>query len=301
MSSFSNLLLFWALFCVTLISDVYAQTPDTLDPRGYMPLAVGNTWEYEHTIIRPRTVDRPVDESKRQFERYVVLEELIRNDTLFYKLLVDFRDEDLIPLSRDTVLIRYDSSTSSIAGEKMPQIFDWLRCLDADFGTTKPSNGFCWDFIFSDVLEYSELTFSNDPVMIKRFEDFAWGFRAWHGVGIVAGGGGCEPCDAFSDSDHWLLKYAVVDGGTYGAQIVSIESHIQPKQALFTVYPNPAHAEVFVNVSQPGKIEIFDMLGRLVSEKEIRSVGIEKMDLQNYGPGLYVVRLGSEARTLIVR
>ncbi len=274
--------------------------PDTLDPRGYMPLKVGNTWEYWYGISRPVTIYRPVDESKILLERYVVLGEVSRNDSLFFNLLYDVRNSDGTPYLRDTVLVRYDTLTASIQGTELPQIFEWLRCLDAPFWSTNDSNGFCWDFISADAEPYPELTNNTEPIPIKHFESYVWGFRTSHGIGILSGGGGCEPCDAFSDTDYWLLKYAWVNGKSYGAEIVSVGSYRLPKPS-FTVYPNPASTEVFVNSSQSGVIEFFDVLGRRGVKIEMRLPGIEKINLQNYQPGMYIIRMDREVRTLIVQ
>lgn len=62
--------LFAAAVCISWTSALQAQA---VDPSEFFPLAVGNEWEYEHELVRPRTEDRPVDESETRVERYRIL------------------------------------------------------------------------------------------------------------------------------------------------------------------------------------------------------------------------------------
>ena len=68
----------------------------------------------------------------------------------------------------------------------------------------------------------------------------------------------------------------------------------------FTLYPNPAHDEVTVSVSQPSTLTVLDMAGRVViSSTPITSdLRIPTSDLP---AGVYFVRVGSTVKKLIVR
>jgi hypothetical protein len=61
------------------------------------------------------------------------------------------------------------------------------------------------------------------------------------------------------------------------------------------IYPNPAHAYVYVNygteVSEAGSLRIVDLAGRTVQNAEVfAGYTIQKLDVSNLSPGVYLVQ-----------
>lgn len=187
------------VFCATTASGSAAQQADTLDARGYFPLQVGNVWEYTHHLTRPRTIYRPTDESERRQERYFVADSLRRDDTLFYQIVYREHDQQGTLLRLDTLAVWYDEPTSTLRGGESLAMLRLLCGLNAPFGDNRYTDS-CWPFVENSELLMPPL-FGTTPVTAKKFGSHVWAFEAVHGVGVVTGRGGCEPCGSFSDYD----------------------------------------------------------------------------------------------------
>lgn len=68
------------------------------------------------------------------------------------------------------------------------------------------------------------------------------------------------------------------------------------------VYPNPAQgATVQVEITAPGRWEVWDEQGRLMSVGQWNSAGLHQLDLARWSPGMYVLRVEGHAPVRFVR
>ncbi len=91
-----------------------AQEPDTLDPRGYFPLAVGNEWEYRYDLYRPASPYRERDESRTEYYRVRIIDGGLGPDGDQFAIVEERLSGSTVPYSRDTVLVWYDQETASV-------------------------------------------------------------------------------------------------------------------------------------------------------------------------------------------
>ena len=71
----------------------------------------------------------------------------------------------------------------------------------------------------------------------------------------------------------------------------------------FKVYPNPATDKVFVNITEPTEIGVFNISGQLLVHKLVES-SHDHISLQNLPTGMYLVKAlkkGGSAQKLIVK
>lgn len=271
--------------------------PDSLDWHGYFPMQVGNVWEYTHSLYRPRTSTRPEDESEVRLERHHIISSEARGDTVVYSLVYQERTEENVPISRDTLDLWYDEASASVVGRSvLPGVLDWLRCLDLPFGALDIPADCWWWTQASEVQVFGEVEAST-----KGFYTIVYGFEAVHDLGVVSGGGGCEPCSPLDDTDYWSLKYAEIKGTKYGTVIVSTQQDAIPETSGLETYPNPT-AGVLNVVSHEGKdVVVYDILGRLVLRASLEPSGKATVDMSPFVRGVYVVTVGSRSRTVVVR
>ena len=274
--------------------------PDTLDWHGYFPLRVGNIWEYQHVLFRPQTVQRPVDESEIRHERYHVVDSTAQGDTLLYVIEFEERSEQNVLIARDTLHSWYDEGTASVPG--LPGVLGLLRCLNSPFNRDLsvyiPPD--CWPFVGQEDLFVPDL-FGPEPVTVKGFGAFVWGFATVHGVGVISGGGGCEPCGAFDDRDEWRLKYAQIGHEVYGSQIVSTERNTVIDAPRLVAYPNPTTGQLILEAPAGQQLEIYDIVGRRVRIERLDQSGWMLLDLSNLASGVYVLKVGLESQMIILR
>ncbi len=288
----STLLILW------WIPPLQAQIPDLLDARGYFPLALGNSWEYEHVLERPATTDRPSDASETRFERYTVV--ALRDDdnpddfALVYSEWSPTREL----LTLDTVYVRFDLQSSSISGDRLPGILSFLRCLGSPFFPIKPIPTSCWPNVLTSVVFIPEL-FGAEATLSKQLSSFVWVVELVHGVGAVHAAGGCEPCGPLDDRDTWRLAYARVAGESFGASVVTTEPDARDQVAASSVYPNPARDWVVVTGIPGTRVSIFDILGRKKRQEGIDSGGRVRIEVSSLSPGIYVVVSGNGTQLLV--
>ena len=291
------------------VSISVAQTPDPSNGHGYFPLDVGNEWQYEHQLYRPQTVDRPVDASETRYERFVVIETWDSPDSIYYRVSYEEFDDGGELIASDTVLVWFLKLEATYGGYDLPDVFSWLRCLESPFDPTDPIPEDCWPFVQASEIYAPEL-FGPGPVLVKSFSSFAYEIILVHGVGLVRGGGGCEPCGPFDDRDDWFLRYARVSGSVYGAQVVRVEDPDAPPKPEFVVFPNPAQSRTSLAFALTGaetvRLEVFNLLGRLVSREfsSVLAAGqyTETIDVSHLPAGVYFFRLttGRASKTVTV-
>lgn len=275
-----------------------AQDPDTLDPRGYFPLEVGNTWEYVHDLYRPVTIGRPQDESETLLERYHILRSYIERDTTFYDLLLRIQKEDGTPVSVNVYKVWYDSTEASVRG---PSIISWLRCLNSPYGTSDPAPFDCWPFVNREEVYDPDFFGTEAYVEVKTFSSFVYGMTVKHGIGVLSAGGGCEPCSPFDDSDYWTLKYANIAGRAYGAVILEIGDPSSTPRRHLAVYPNPVFGTAIIEAEGYSRIEVIDLLGRQVETVELDAGGRVQYDFDGYPPGVYFIVSAGQVQSVLVQ
>ena len=145
--------------------------------------------------------------------------------------------------------------------------------------------------------------FQDAVVDAKVFESYVWGHVVVHGVGLVSLGGGCEPCDPFSDTDHWDLAFALVGGNTYGQPVVNLDIEhggVRHVPVPLVVWPNPSAG--MINIQAPGGevVRVYDMLGREMTRIRASVAGYDQLDLTALPPGTYVVVAGRTVTTVVL-
>ena len=75
-------------------------------------------------------------------------------------------------------------------------------------------------------------------------------------------------------------------------------------QSNFEMYPNSANDQVIVNIRGFETLQLFDLRGRVVLEKEVNGAGLVGIDTGGLASGIYSVRLvkdvNSQSRLLMV-
>ena len=115
----------------------------------------------------------------------------------------------------------------------------------------------------------------------------------WHFLGWNDGGVG-NPRNLFVTSDTAIVALFEWVADSVGIEVVS------GQWPVASIYPNPAHGEVTVSVSQPSTVTVLDMTGRVVipptpitSDLRLQTSGLPS--------GVYFVRVGSTVKKLIVK
>jgi hypothetical protein len=280
----------------------FPTSEDTLDARGSIPLQVGNTWEYVHRMHRPPWVEQPIDRSEVRRERYTLVDSLVLPDTVFYTLVFEEQSEPGTLLRRDTARVWYEESAASLRAKGYAGILERLTCLDADFGSHDNFPSDCSPFVRADAVSFPEL-FQDEVVDAKVFASYVWSHVVVHGVGLVSHGGGCEPCDPFSDTDHWGLAFAVVGGNTYGHPVVNLDiKHGGARRVPvpLDVWPNPSRGMINIQTSGGEVVRVYDMLGREMARIRASVAGFDQLDLTALPPGTYAVVAGRAVTTVVL-
>jgi hypothetical protein len=288
-----------AAFLLVGASPAGAQEADTLDAARYLPLEIGNVWEYKRVAYRPRSPLRDVDSSFVNYERYAIIGTETIGDTVFHRLDLQIRDQDGTFLQRDTSLIRYDASTGGMDARGNAGIFADIACLDAAIGENYGVD--CPYVVTLHEGDFIPLFDDEQTRWFKQYFSFGFEYILAHEIGPVMFGPVCEGCSVMSDDDGWALIYARVDGVEYGQAVVSVESPMRiPMVPTLQVYPNPASDHVNVSAAS-NRLDVFDLLGRRVAEVKVAAGDRIRLDVSTWPRGAYIVYSGEQSRVLIVR
>lgn len=101
----------------------------------------------------------------------------------------------------------------------------------------------------------------------------------------------------------WTLRYAVVDGQTYGANPVAGEAEPDAATGGIRVYPVPSRSAVTVEVAEAASVEVLDALGRRVATGEAAAGRPLRLDVSAWPAGVYVARTdaGESVRIVVAR
>ncbi|WP_420455038.1 T9SS type A sorting domain-containing protein [Rubrivirga sp.] len=295
-----------------------AQGPDTLDWRGYFPLAVGNEWEYEVRLRRPATLNRPTDESRTEYLRFRIVGAGPGGASDRFTLVEERFAVDGVLLARDTSVVRYDAESASVFATDVGLNGDSYDrpappfAADLDLPCDDPyADGGYWvlaNCIDETEAEYWVPTFVREPlapVVTKAFFNLGGGSAtAVHGFGFVADSFHPDGCSFFCDSDEAVVTFAVVGGQTFGARAVGVE--VPPDRLRLgplVVYPNPTAGRVTVEAGprSGGHVTVFDVMGRLVRSVTLPADGTVGLDLGDLPPGLYSLRAGPQTGRVVLR
>lgn len=280
---------FWLLlFAATTALPALAQTPDTVAWRRYFPLAVGNAWEYEHVQYNP---------GYPWHERYAITNRtVLEGDTLFS--LTAYRLNTVTKaVEHDTLTVRYDDTTAAVVDVRngLPTPFPFGCGLNA-------SGPGWWEgprcFVYVRPLIDSSYYNPWRGRTGKYLGSYVYGGLWIADLGMVEGGGGCEPCGPLDFSEGWTLRYARVNGVEYGQRIVASEAAERPEVAALRVWPNPSRGAATVEADPFASVVAFDLLGREAARTAADAAGRASLALT---PGVYVVRAGTGHATLVVR
>ena len=280
--------------------------PDTTDWRRYLPLEVGNQWQYH--------VDRFI-ETDFDFGYEVTGEEVIDGEPHYlvrYCRLSDFGTEfscsDPVPVRYDEenrgVVRRNQAEDGSISYTKYIVPF----CpLDSAFGSDQEADCFELGGIYLSVSgEYGSGVVVGGDVLGDTRKTYNDGLQ---GYGSVVAGVGYTGYTNVDTDEAETLIYTQLDGVEYGARAFVFPTAdepgaAQPVTTAFTeVFPNPARtsvqAQYALGAPQAVTLELIDLLGRRVRAAELgrQGAGAHDVEIDTAGlrPGLYVLRLRGDA------
>jgi hypothetical protein len=67
------------------------------------------------------------------------------------------------------------------------------------------------------------------------------------------------------------------------------------------LYPNPGSEEIYISLNRNTlsiNYQINDINGRLLIDKRVKNVSILKLNVKNWNPGLYFIKLTEDNRTM---
>lgn len=270
--------------------------PDTLDPRGYYPLAVGNAWEWTTRIFV----------SYSAFERHEITGDTTVAGRRYFiqsEYLAEADPVYGIDLKRSRrLLLRYDPVGARVVALAPAGGAEWgYTCdLSTPFGASascgdgrgmRASGGFGvspWDFVLigTDTVRYRA---------VKHLYSLGGGDSFYHGLGRLPGLG-----DGATGSVDFV--YVRVAGRAYGlSQMPTGTEDADAPDAAMTVYPNPARERLVVSgTGQGGTAVVYDALGREVRAVECGRSQPCDLDLTGLQRGTYFVQVdGGQGRSLV--
>jgi hypothetical protein len=99
---------------------------------------------------------------------------------------------------------------------------------------------------------------------------------------------------------YYRLKMTKKSGSIAYSSIQKI--YVASDNDAITVYPNPAHDKLFITGNSSPDLIVVDIEGKLIWKKKITpGAGTISLDLPPLAKGIYILRLGSTARKLIIQ
>jgi len=276
------------LFFILLVGATYAQTDSVL---SYMPLAIGNQWQYKvHQIV----YGPPHTDTTIYYSFFVVERDTIMSNGYQYQVIKS-SDSTTRYIHIDSVTACvYEYENDSSRGLKT----DNLRCSEGDlFGRGSQCNfidtatvlnyqtwimGISW--IAPDITLSHILVMDIGKTYQYRYESFGWGIE-------------------------WIsnLIYAKINGVEFGEMVNSIRE-IENELTGFNLhqnYPNPFNPITKINYDIPQRdfvsLKVYDVLGNEIAilvreEKPVGEYDVE-FDGRELTSGIYFYRLTSGSYT----
>lgn len=114
-----------------------------------------------------------------------------------------------------------------------------------------------------------------------------------------------EPHDCYMYHCHILTHEDAVGGGMMHQFVVTDDAGCSPQKLTLVnelvLFPNPTSGELFLRgpSSLPSTIEIFDLMGRLISKQNLLSfINNATINIEGIPPGMYIVRWKNSKETL---
>jgi hypothetical protein len=295
-----------------------ASVPDTTAPWRYYPLHVGDEWQYDveayyYDYCRPcryQEVRRVVGTAVVEGWEYAV----VRTQTHNVPTMPN------PPGPGGTFYVRFDPAAATPVyyggGQEHPVDGGGCRLDEAFPAPPDTSRAItCPDHPDDPWLPATvrggydlPLPFGGDATQ-KAFR-YPYGFAQQQavyaaGIGLLAGGGYYE----IDLGEFMTLRYARVDGVTYGSPVVAGDTGSEPRRPLsLAATPNPTAGPLTLALDFPAAgpvvVEVFDALGRRVYRREATlPAGAHALDLDAsaWAPGAYVVRVTASGAAAAVR
>lgn len=277
--------------------------PDTTDWRRYLPLEMGNAWQYRYESGGPSF----------SFGYEVVGEEEIDGTTHY--LIRECRlwsgggattcfGPFAVRYGAEAVLVRYDQDGGGDEVNYGPWLSEVFCPLGASFGETELG---CSDFLaFGSVTgAYGEGYALDDEIVGDTRKTFDDGMEV-QGRGVFVAGVGLV---AEAGRDTFRLVYARLGEVEHGTPIFGFPTAGEPDagqptaSAITQVFPNPtrgaAQAQYALAAPQAVTLDLVDLLGRVVRSTEMgrQPAGAHDVRIDTGGlrAGLYVLRLRGDA------
>lgn len=139
--------------------------------------------------------------------------------------------------------------------------------------------------------------------------------NTWETLGKVQGIGFSNSLNKYDFIDekpanginYYQLKQVDFDGKIDFSPIVSVTFKIDNSntEPLLTIYPNPAKNELWlkssetINTENALKVEVYNILGEMV-ESFIMTDNLQKLNINTYQKGLYLIKEGSQIQKLVI-
>jgi hypothetical protein len=281
--------------------------PDTTDWRRYLPLEVGNAWQYH--------VDRPIETDYDHGTEIVGETEIDGERYFLARVCTKPRFGDLT--CRDPLPVRYDEASRTVVRRFINTVsgevdfspfqvsdYDLQPCpLDAPFGQGEQDCSSFGEVLWYSVSGAYGVGYEGIGDTRKRFDD---GLQGW--IELVAGLGpvGADNVDSGTRENFLYARVGGEEAGTpaFVFPTAGEPGTAQPVATAFTeVYPNPARgavqAQYALGAPQAVTLELIDLLGRRVRSEEVgrQAAGMHdvRLDMGGLRPGLYVLRLRGDA------
>lgn len=284
-------------------SDPDIACPDTTDWRRYMPLAVGNEWQYREPFA-----------GYEVYWGWRITGETEIGGRTYFELERCNEAEDGTVSCGEPQFVRYSDEYASVVryGEDGDTWWPGVPCrLDLPFGGTPETDFYeCEGGVFERYFgvwgEYDAM-WNLPPDVVSGDTRKHIGVGAMDGVTLYAGLGLVSTEDELHPEPTQLV-YARIHGETYGTPAFSFPTADEPGAsapaafALRAVYPNPAGEAAVVayalDRAQDVTLEVLDVLGRVVRTEEVgaQAAGPHEAHVATdvLPSGLYLVRLRGE-------
>lgn len=294
------------LALLAFCAPVSAQTPDTTAAWRYLPLEVGNVWEYDD-FYEQCDLDNHCDGPDHvQSVRWWVRGESVHDGVHYFDVRVEEFDLDGEPTGGPfDYAVRFVAATTRvIALDQSPDI-----ALSCPFGSDFGGSAACSSGTYEVSGGYEQsVTVGGETVEAARKgyrrdgAEFV-GFTFAADIGLVY-----EDAGGYAPFFRWTrhLTYARVGGVEYGDPRfpVSGEEVAAPASVVaLSLYPNPARGAATLNLSldapQRVTLAVYDVLGRRVLSDDLGALpageASHRLDIAALPPGVYLVRLDGEA------
>lgn len=138
---------------------------------------------------------------------------------------------------------------------------------------------------------------------IEIFEEYNWdydyySFRTWNGWGVEHSNGYYDDVFPTTKTDRELLLRSYFQQNL--AQVQFSEKENSPS----ICYPNPVKNEIYITTDhldfKTGSIAIYDVLGRLKTQKTVLNNGVLKIDASTLSEGVYLYSIKNEIGKTII-